>query len=231
MKKYTILLAEDDKVYASILKHYLEKNDYEITLVTNGNIGVETFKNNSFNLCILDVMMPIRDGFYMAREIRKINKFIPIIFLTAKSVKQDMIMGYQSGADDYLPKPFDEELLLHKIRAFLNKSQIRDHRLKKDILHCNIGDIYFDVTSRELQYNHKVITLSPRETELLKYFCVYKNEVLYRDVILNEIWGENNYFTGRSMDVYITRLRKYLRVDASVKLINIPNRGYKLSDK
>jgi len=221
-----IFLTEDDKNFGSVLKSYLEIHDYEVTWIEDGGKSVAEFKKSEYDICILDVMLPNSDGFTIAKEIKKLNKAIPIIFLTAKTMKEDILEGYKSGADDYITKPFDSEVLLYKIKAVLNRSSSTKDFGNEVIF--NFGDSKFDYSNRQVSfpgYNQK---LSPKESELLKLLFEYKNKILPRTTALNQIWGNDDFFTGRSMDVYITKLRKYLRKETASEIINIHGAGYKL---
>ena len=223
-----ILLVEDDPNFGSILKDYLIMNDFEVTLAKNGMEGFEKFKKESYDLCILDVMMPYKDGFTLAREIRDKNKEIPIIFLTAKTMKEDVLKGYKVGADDYLNKPFDSEVLLMKIKAIMQRksSEVKAENTKFEF---NIGKFHLNSKLRFLTFeNDEPIKLSPKENELLKMLALYENDLMPREVALTKIWRDDNYFTSRSMDVYIAKLRKYLKADEGVEILNIHGEGFRL---
>lgn len=221
-----ILLVEDDPNFGSVLRDYLQLNDYRVTLCTNGNTGISTFRSGQFDICILDVMMPEKDGFTLAEEIRQINKTVPLFFLTAKSMKHDMITGFQLGADDYITKPFDSEVLLFKIKAVLNRVDQLD--LGAESNHFQIGKYQFDYDIRELKMDSLLHKLSPKEAELLKLLALNINKVLPRSEALNRIWKDDNYFTSRSMDVYITKLRKFLSHDSAIEIMNIHGNGFRL---
>jgi two-component system OmpR family response regulator len=224
-----ILLVEDDPNFGAILKDYLALNDFEVTLAKNGLEGFEKFKKDTFNLCILDVMMPYKDGFTLAKEIREKNKEIPIIFLTAKTLKEDVLKGYKVGADDYLNKPFDSEVLLVKIRAIIQRKQLE---VKKDDgkIEYIIGKYTLNSKLRYLHFeSQEPIKLSPKENDLLKMLSNYENDLLPREYALTKIWREDNYFTSRSMDVYIAKLRKYLKQDANVEILNTHGEGFRLA--
>lgn len=223
-----ILLVEDDPNFGSILKDYLIMNDFEVTLAKNGMEGFEKFKKDTFDLCILDVMMPYKDGFTLAREIRDKNKEIPIIFLTAKTMKEDVLKGYKVGADDYLNKPFDSEVLLMKIKAIMQRksSEVKSENTKFEF---QIGKFNLNSKLRFLTFeNDEPIKLSPKENELLKMLALYENDLMPREVALTKIWRDDNYFTSRSMDVYIAKLRKYLKPDENVEILNIHGEGFRL---
>jgi len=228
-----ILLVEDDINFGIILRDYLRLNDFEVTLARNGMEGFEKFKKDYFDLIILDVMMPYKDGFTLAKEIRARNKQVPLIFLTAKTLKEDMLKGYQIGADDYVNKPFDSEVLLYKIKALLNRrvAPVTDED-KTDTVFFNIGDFKFDSKLRQLFYkDEEPVKLSPKESKLLKMLAQYKNDLMPREKALTKIWQDDNYFTSRSMDVYIAKLRKLLQRDPKVKIVNIHGAGFRLVDE
>jgi two-component system, OmpR family, response regulator len=225
-KKYSILLVEDEENFGSVLKNYLELSDYIVTLCTDGNKGLISFKNNIYDLCILDVMMPVRDGFSLATEIRKMNTSVPLIFLTAKKLKEDILKGYQIGADDYITKPFDSEVLLYKLQAILNRNASTTPKEVKSSY--TLGAFSFKTDTRELTSKTSTKKLSPKESELLKLLCENINQVVSRDVALNQIWNDNNYFTTRSMDVFIAKLRKYLKEDSTLEIINVHGNGFRL---
>ncbi len=223
-----ILLVEDDPNFGSILKDYLMMNDFDVTLAKNGMEGFEKFKKDTFDLCILDVMMPYKDGFTLAREIRDKNKEIPIIFLTAKTMKEDVLKGYKVGADVYLNKPFDSEVLLMKIKAIMQRksSEVKAENTKFEF---QIGKFNLNSKLRFLTFeNDEPIKLSPKENELLKMLALYENDLMPREVALTKIWRDDNYFTSRSMDVYIAKLRKYLKPDENVEILNIHGEGFRL---
>ena len=222
-----ILLVEDDPNFGSILKDYLMMNEFDVTLAKNGMEGFEKFKKDTFDLCILDVMMPYKDGFTLAREIRDKNKEIPIIFLTAKTMKEDVLKGYKVGADDYLNKPFDSEVLLMKIKAIMQRksSEVKAENTKFEF---QIGKFNLNSKLRFLTFeNDEPIKLSPKENELLKMLALYENDLMPREVALTKIWRDDNYFTSRSMDVYIAKLRKYLKPDENVEILNIHGEGFR----
>ena len=225
-KKCRVLLVEDDPNFGAILKSYLELNEFDVMLKPDGKQGLSAFHSYPFDLCILDVMMPEMDGFTLAREIRKINHELPLIFLTAKTLKSDVIEGFRTGADDYITKPFDSELLLYKIRAILKRTP-KDEEHPQTLF--RIGSIKFDYVLRSLESADEQIHLSPKEAELLRMLCVAKGGVLLRKDALKKIWEADNYFTTRSMDVFIAKLRKYLKSDPSVEIINIHGNGFRLT--
>ncbi len=229
--KKKILLVEDDINFGIILRDYLRMNDFDVTLARNGMEGFEKFKKTYFDLIILDVMMPYKDGFTLAKEIRARNQQVPLIFLTAKTLKEDILKGYKLGADDYINKPFDSEVLLYKIKALLNRRVAPVREEKPEPEHFKIGDFTFDSKLRQLRYrNEKPIRLSPKEAKLLKMLAMHKNDLMPREKALTKIWQDDNYFTSRSMDVYIAKLRKYLKRDPNIKIANIHGAGFRLID-
>jgi len=223
-----ILLVEDDLNFGTVLKDYLQMNDYNVTHAKNGMEGFEKFKKDDFDLCILDVMMPYKDGFTLAKEIREKNEDIPIIFLTAKAMKEDVLKGYKVGADDYLNKPFDSEVLLMKIKAIIQRKAI-DSIADSKQFEFEIGNFFLNSKLRFLTYNDEdPIKLSPKENELLRLLALHKNDLMARELALTKIWRDDNYFTSRSMDVYIAKLRKYLSKDDGVEIVNIHGEGFRL---
>jgi DNA-binding response OmpR family regulator len=226
MKRVSILLAEDDPNLGQLLKNYLSVKEYETVLVTDGAQALKLFRKDKFNLCLLDVMMPEMDGFTLAREIRAIDPNIPVIFLTAKNLKQDVIEGFKSGADDYLTKPFSMEELVYRIEAILRRSTRREEEAPRD--QYTIGGFTFDVAKQLLTFKEQSQKLTTKESELLELLCRNRNQVLERNFALKSIWIDDNYFNARSMDVYITKLRKYLSKDGKVEILNIHGKGYKL---
>ncbi|MDC0177272.1 response regulator transcription factor [Polaribacter sp.] len=232
MRSKKILLVEDDPNFGTVLKDYLALNDYNVTLAKDGIEGLIMFKNNEYDLCILDVMMPRKDGFSLAQDIRVTNKEIPIIFLTAKTLKEDILKGYAVGADDYLNKPFDSEVLLHKIRAISQRKDI-DKPAESEQFEFQIGSFFFNSKLRHLSIgdNGEPIKLSPKESKLLRMLAIHKNDLMPRELALTKIWRDDNYFTSRSMDVYIAKLRKYLKPDEFVEILNIHGEGFRMVDK
>jgi len=226
MKKVSILLAEDDPNLGQLLKNYLTLKEYEPTLVTDGAQALKLFRKDKFTLCLLDVMMPEIDGFTLAKEIRALDPNIPVIFLTAKNLKQDVIEGFKSGADDYITKPFSMEELVYRIEAILRRSTKRESEAPMD--QYIIGEFTFDVSKQLLTFKGQSQKLTTKESELLELLCRNRNQVLERNFALKSIWIDDNYFNARSMDVYITKLRKYLSKDSKVEILNIHGKGYKL---
>jgi|TARA_B110001454_G_C12695594_1_gene424237 DNA-binding response OmpR family regulator len=223
-----ILLVEDDPNFGSVLKDYLLLNDYDVTLAKNGMEGFEKFKKDNYHLCILDVMMPYKDGFTLAKEIRERNKEVPIIFLTAKAMKEDVLKGYKVGADDYLNKPFDSEVLLMKINAIMLR-KVKDSIADSATFEFKIGEFDLNSKLRFLKYgSDDPVKLSPKENELLRLLALHENDLMSRELALTKIWRDDNYFTSRSMDVYIAKLRKYLKKDENVEILNIHGEGFRL---
>lgn len=223
--KIRILLAEDDENLGSLLQEYLQAKNFETDWVTNGDKAFRYFEQYHYDLCIFDVMMPVKDGFSLATDVRVMNSKIPIIFLTAKSMKNDVLEGFSRGADDYITKPFSMEELLFRIEAILRRTKGKMGEEKNS---WEIGAYIFDVKKQQLVVDGKIQKLTTKETDLLKLLCNNMNEVLERNFALKAIWIDDNYFNARSMDVYITKLRKYLKEDARVQIINVHGKGYKL---
>ena len=223
-KPIKIFLVEDDLSFGSVLKSFLEINDYQVDWVDDGKYAFDRFKRGTFNICILDVMLPHVDGFTIANEIRLINPDIPIVFLTAKKLKEDVLKGYGVGGDDYITKPFDTDILLAKIKAILARCDFQSGT--KDIY--NIGKFIFNAKFRTLAIDDVETKLSPKEAELLELLALNSNELVSRELALKKIWGLDSYFTARSMDVYVTKLRRYLAADQSLSIKNIHGAGFQL---
>ncbi len=224
-----ILFAEDDPNLSMILQDYFEILNYDVHNVSNGEEGLKLFSENNYDLIILDVMMPKKDGFTLAKEIREKNNEVPIIFLTAKNLKEDRIKGFQYGCDDYITKPFSTEELSLRMKAILKRCSLRRHNQtldKTDIF--SVGKFKFDSKNLLLILGNHEHSLTRKESALLKLLCENKNSLLPREVALETIWGENDYFIGRSMDVFITKLRKYLRPDPNISITNVHGIGFKL---
>ncbi len=228
MIKIKILLAEDDENLGSLLREYLIAKSYDCDWFANGEKAYKSFIKNHYDLCILDIMMPVKDGYTLAKEIRMTNTEIPIIFLTAKSLKEDVIEGFKAGGDDSITKPFSMEELIFRIEAIIR-------RAKKELIsqqsEYKIGKYVFNSDKQTLKLGDIEQNLTTKETELLKLLCNNKNMVLERNFALKTIWIDDNYFNARSMDVYIAKLRKYLKDDPSVQILNIHGKGFKLIDK
>lgn len=232
MTNNRILLVEDDQNFGDVLKSYLEMHDYDVTLATDGVQGYDFFNRGEYDLCIFDVMMPKKDGFTLAREIREKDTETPIIFLTAKTMKDDVLQGFKLGADDYISKPFNSEELLFRIQAILKRSQAKPDP-REEIKEFTIGKYHFNYPLRILTYNlgqqnEEKEKLSPKEAQLLRMFAMHVNDILPRSEALTKIWGEDNYFTARSMDVFVTKLRKYLKADENIEIVNIHGNGFQL---
>jgi two-component system OmpR family response regulator len=219
-----IFLVEDDLSFGSVLKSYLEINDYSVEWVDDGKYALEHFRKGAFNICILDIMLPHVDGFTIANEIRQINNEVPIIFLTAKKLKDDVLKGYGVGGDDYITKPFDTDILLAKIKAILARRESQSGT--KDIY--EIGKFIFNSKLRTLTIGDDEKKLSPKEAQLLELLAVNPNALISRELALKKIWGSDDYFTARSMDVYITKLRKFLSEDPELNIKNIHGAGFQL---
>ncbi len=230
MSAIKVLLVEDDPNLGLLLREYLNAKGYETMLATNGKKGYEAFSKGDFQLCILDVMMPVKDGFTLAEEIRRTDKTIPIIFLTAKSMKEDRINGFKKGADDYMTKPFSMDELMLRITAILRRVNPEAVSSEPGLQTFKIGKLRFDVTHQTLEGKDYSQKLTTKEAALLNLLSENKNDVLERSFALNKVWGDDNYFNSRSMDVYIAKLRKYLSADPKIELINVHGKGFKLMD-
>lgn len=228
MEKKRLFLVEDDQNFGAVLKSYLEIHDYSVDWIDDGAIALNKFVVDTYDLCILDVMLPNVDGFEIGRNIRSKDAHIPLIFLTAKTLKEDILEGFSIGADDYVTKPFDSEVLLCKINAILKRNTKTESNEGLDKV-CTIGKYSFDYPLRTISIDNKNEKLSPKEAELLKLLYLHKNNILPRDKALQKVWGDPNYFTTRSMDVYISKLRKYFSEDPSIEITNIHGSGFKLS--
>ena len=224
-----VLIAEDDENMGNIIKNYLDAKGFETVLATNGQIAYDYYNTIFFDICILDIMMPEKDGFTLAKYIRETDKNIPILFITARSQSEDIIKGFEIGCDDYIIKPFSLEEMLVRIKAILRRTGDTDKEDKNtDDYIIEIGNYIFDYHTQTLTYMNETQKLTSKESELLKLLCDNKNKVLLRSTALNKIWNDDSYFNARSMDVYITKLRKYLKKDNSIKLLNIHSKGFKL---
>jgi DNA-binding response OmpR family regulator len=229
-KTAKILLVEDDPNLGIVLSDFLELSNYDVTLASDGNAGLEQFRTGDFDLCILDVMLPFKDGFKLAEEIRQKNPDIPVIFLTAKTMEKDRIRGLKTGADDYITKPFSTEELSLRIEAILRRSKYSI--IKNDLPSVfTIGKFTFDYSNHILKSKTSEVRLTRKEAEVLRLLSLNLNNLVRREIVLKNIWGEDDYFMGRSMDVYITKLRKFLSSDPNVSIVNIPRTGFKLEVK
>lgn len=223
--KANVLLAEDDENLGVLLREYLKAKGYETDLYPDGDAAFKGFQSKTYDICILDVMMPKKDGFTLAKEIRQLNTSIPIIFLTAKSMKEDLVEGFSSGADDYMTKPFSIEELLLRVEAVLRRTR-GDNVTNQDVF--TVGIYTFNATKQTLTSGDNEQKLTAKESELLKYLCFNRNGILDRNFALRTIWNDDSYFNARSMDVYITKLRKYMKDDPSIQIINVRGKGFKL---
>ena len=224
-EKMKVLLCEDDENLGMLLREYLQSKGFDTDLQPDGEAGYRAFAKVKYDLCILDVMMPLKDGFSLAADIRAINSEIPIVFLTAKSMKEDILQGFKLGADDYLSKPFSMEELLYRIESIMRRVKGKS---TKNVTVYKIGSFTFDSQKQILETTEKVTKLTTKESELLSLLAANANSVLERNFALKTIWVDDNYFNARSMDVYITKLRKLLKGDPNVGIINIHGKGYKL---
>jgi two-component system, OmpR family, response regulator len=224
-EKMHILLCEDDENLGMLLREYLQAKGIVTDLMSDGEKGLKAFQKNKYDLCVLDVMMPKKDGFTLAEDIRSMNAEVPIIFLTAKNLKEDILNGFKIGADDYITKPFSMEELLFRIEAINRRVK---GKKAKEVTFYNIGNFSFDTPKQLLSINGVDTKLTTKECELLTLLCSHKNQILERNYALMTIWEENTYFNARSMDVYITKLRKHLKDDSNIQIMNIHGKGYKL---
>ena len=224
-EKQRILLCEDDENLGMLLREYLQSKGFYAELCPDGDAGYKAFVKGKFDICVLDVMMPIKDGFTLAQEIRAVDPEIPIIFLTAKDLNEDILEGFKIGADDYITKSFSMEVLVMRIKTILRR--VNGKKIKENSLY-KIGRFQFNAQKQLLTIDDKQQKLTTKESELLNLLCAHRNEVLLRDYALKTVWTEDTYFNARSMDVYITKLRKLLKADDSIEIINIHGKGYKL---
>lgn len=224
-EKTRILLCEDDQNLGMLLREYLQAKGYTTDLMPDGDAGYKAFVKDFYDICVFDVMMPKKDGFTLAKEIRQINTDTPILFLTAKTLKSDILEGFRIGADDYITKPFSMEELLLRIEAILRR--VKGHKSKEESFY-QLGKYTFDKQKQQLSIGDEVMKLTTKESELLTLLCIHSNDVLERNHALRTIWDEDNYFNARSMDVYITKLRKILKQDPEVEIINVHGKGYKI---
>jgi len=224
--KARILLAEDDTNLGFVISDQLRSDGYHVTLCSNGMDAFQRFNDEKYHLCIFDVMMPKKDGFTLAKDIRNIDKEIPILFLTAKSMTEDKVAGFDSGGDDYLTKPFSFEELQVRLKALLKRVNVLVEEPEAAII--PIGAYRFDTENFKLIHPNFEKTLTRKEAQILKILCKFKNQVVQREVVLNAVWGQDDYFVGRSLDVFITKLRKYFKEDPSVGIANIHGIGFKL---
>ncbi|MCB0805363.1 MAG: response regulator transcription factor [Bacteroidales bacterium] len=231
-KEAKILLVEDDPNLSMVIQDYLEMLNYQTKLCRDGDEGLDEFRKNQYDLIILDVMMPKKDGFSVAQEIRKVDDQTPIVFLTAKSLKEDRIKGFQSGCDDYISKPFSTEELSLRIKAILKRCQAAGiEMIEPKSKEFRIGKFTFDHVNMVLRTGETDHYLTRKESALLKLLCLYKDQLLSREIALKTIWGDDDYFIGRSMDVFISKLRKYLKADPNISITNVHGTGFKLEVK
>jgi DNA-binding response OmpR family regulator len=223
-EKLKILLAEDDLNLGMLVADHLELEGFDVKLCKDGEIALKAFNASAFDLCLLDVMMPKLDGFSLAKEIRKKNEIIPIIFITARSMKEDKLKGYDLGADDYITKPFDEQELLWKIKAVIRR--IPDTKKEEKVEVVSIGKYTFDFSRQSLNIDGKTKRITEKESDILKYLSDHRNKKIKREDLLTEVWGNNDYFFGRSLDVFITKIRKYLKEDATLNIENVFGVGF-----
>ncbi|MBI9063151.1 MAG: response regulator transcription factor, partial [Marinilabiliaceae bacterium] len=227
MQKVKILLVEDDVSMGFLLVDFLESNGFDVKLYKDGESGLNAFRSGNYDFCILDVMLPGMDGFTIAQRIRAENKLVPIIFLTARSMKQDKIKGFNLGVDDYVTKPFDEDELLCRVHSILNRIQLTEPQSETEQeSSCSIGSFSFDYTNQLLTKGTISKRLTQKESDVLRMLCRTMNNIVKREDILVAIWGENDYFHGRSLDVFIAKLRKYLKEDPSISIENVPKVGF-----
>lgn len=219
-----IFFVEDDLSFGSVMKSYLELNDYQVNWIDDGKYAIDRFKAGDYDIAILDVMLPNVDGFTIGKEIKSLKPGLPLIYLTAKTLKEDILKGYGIGADDYVTKPFDSEVLLAKLQAVLSRSDADSTKNSSEIY--QIGIYKFNYRFRTIEKDGSKEKLSPKEAGLLRLLCLKKNELLPREEALQKLWGDDDYFTARSMDVYVTKLRKYFKDDPSIEIKNIHGSGF-----
>lgn len=224
---YKVLLLEDDPNLGFVLQEFLQHKGYNVTLREDGELGLKTYHEDTFDICVVDIMMPKMDGFTFTKQVRKTDTETPIIFLTAKSMKEDKIEGFKLGGDDYITKPFSMEELELRVEAVLRRSKGSTNQ-PEEKKQFTLGKYEFDYPAQKLTFGGESTSLTTKEAELLKLLALNKNRVLEREIALKLIWGNDNYFTGRSMDVFITKLRKYLKDDPTVEIVNVHGTGYKL---
>ncbi len=226
-----ILLAEDDSNLGFVVSDNLKSNGYKVTLCPDGEIALKTFANDDFDMCILDIMMPKKDGFVVAQTIRDVNKDVPIIFLTAKSMQIDKVKGFMIGVDDYITKPFDFQEFMLRVESILRRTKVLNPKEDKKVENYTIGSYHFNVKNQLLKHPKQENKLTIKETRILTFLCEHINDIAPRELILKSIWGSDDYFSGRSMDVFISKLRKYLSADKNIQISNIHGIGFKLEVK
>ncbi len=230
-EKAKILLVEDDFNLGLVIQDFLSIEGYQVHLCRDGKEGLQKFNKNTYDLCLLDVMLPEKDGFSMAEDIRKVNREVPIIFLTAKSLAEDKVKGFKAGGDDYITKPFDNQEFLMRIEAVLRRSMGTSIAEEEDKGIYELGKFTFDSVNLRLKIGDEDKKLTKREAAILKLLAENKNKVIERSLVLNLIWGDDNYFNGRSLDVFITKLRKYLSADENIQIANLHGVGFKFEVK
>ncbi|MEZ4847855.1 MAG: response regulator transcription factor [Bacteroidia bacterium] len=223
-----ILLVEDEANFGAVLRDYLQLNNYQVTLCDNGADGLKVFKTQPFRLCILDIMMPKMDGFTLAKKIREINSDMPIIFLTARSMKEDIHQGFELGADDYITKPFDSEELLYRVKAVLKRTSSENNQDESIPDEFNFCGFHFNYRLHTISYKGEDSRLSPKEADLLRLLLVRKNDLLSREEALTQLWGDDNYFNARSMDVFISKLRKRFKDVPEISIENVHGKGFRM---
>ena len=228
MDKQRILLVEDDENLGYVIQDLLSMNGYKVHLARDGKEGLLFFNKSKYDLCLIDVMMPKKDGFELAEDIQKVNNCVPLVFLTARNQKEDKIKGLKLGADDYITKPFDSDEFLLRVKAILRRSSTKKNNSDKEY---KIGEYTFTPSTLILSKDNDSRRLTKKESALLKLLCEHKGKILERDVVSNLIWGDDSYFVGRSMDVFITRLRKYLKDDSAISITNIHGVGFRLEER
>lgn len=226
-----ILLAEDDSNLGFVVQDNLTANGYQVNLCPDGETALRTFASEHFDLCILDVMMPKKDGFEVASTIREVNKEVPIVFLTAKTMQEDKVKGFTLGADDYITKPFDFQEFILRVESILRRTKVLSQKEETVVENYQIGAYTFDVKNQILNHSKEQKSLTKKETRILSFLCEHINDIAPRDLILKNIWGTDDYFSGRSMDVFISKLRKYLSADENIQISNIHGVGFKLEVK
>ena len=226
-----ILVVEDDLNLGFLLMELLEGEKYHVKLCRDGLSALDVLKKEAFSICILDIMLPNMDGFELARKIKKINDTIPFLFLTARTMKEDLLRGFAIGAEDFITKPFDEQELLCRLRVILRREELVEKEHEEPILQFEIGDYSFDYSKRELCYNGKAMRITEKENEVLRLLCLHKNQVLKRDEAVEQIYGKQDYFLGRSFDVFISRLRKLLKDDPRLSIENVYRVGFILNER
>lgn len=224
--KAKIFLAEDDKSLSELMKEALEDEGYEVDVFADGQQAINNFDKNKYDICLLDIMMPVKDGFMVAKKIRQQSDIMPILFISTKNLEEDKVKGYQTGADDYITKPFSMKELLLKMEVFLRRTKKMYYETKQEY---QLGKLFFSFTDLKLNTPDAEITMKQKEADLLKFLCEHANRVLKRDEVLLAVWGKDDFFLGRSMDVYMTKLRKYLKADPTVVIETIHGLGYRFT--